>query len=447
MFRGQFIDHIMALRKVLDRALKRLRHMMKMILVLALGGQAMSNRPQRPAGRPSEQQRTSRPLTEEDPFPDLFPDNPSAQTTQRPQSKRQRTAPPPKQRERGGSRLGIGLFVFIGTLLGTLTGIAADAGGAADTIERFRSFFYPELCVAGSNTILGEGIEMAADWKRQFESENNVRVRIDGVGSVRGVERAVRGECVHVLAMSEPMTIEQYNALRGANVEIDCAAEVGYDIVAFVTDIGNRLPALLERNLRSILRGQITDWRTVGGAPGPIRLLARPGSGTTEVVLRNVAGWLDDNLDDDQYFPPGTDYIPCRSNDACLDTTLATPGSLYWVSTAWMRTQPEQFLRVMPILRGDERPINPLTEQVNLNEYPSSLVRPLYLYVLNSAAIPEENRALAREFLFFVRSVRGQMIVEKHYFYAFFNSPQGVRVELPPGFEPDETGLRPVCRA
>lgn len=411
----------------------------------------MSNRPQRPANRPSGQQRTSQPFTDDDPFADLFPEQPNTQTTQRPQPNRQRTAPqrtalPSKQRERGGSRLGLGLLVFIGTLLGSLIGIAADAGGAADTIERFRSLFYPELCIAGSNTILGEGIEMASDWKTQFERENEVRVSIEGIGSVRGVERAVQGGCVHVLAMSEPMTILQYNALRGASIEIDCAAEVGYDVVAFVTDIDNRLPALLERNLRGILLGQITDWRTVGGASGPIRVLARPGSGTTEVVLRNVAGWLDDNLNDDQYFPQGTDYIPCRSNDACLDTTLATPGSLYWVSTAWMRTQPEQFLRVMPILRGDERPINPLTEQVNLNEYPSSLIRPLYLYVLKSQTVPDEIEALAREFLYFVRSVRGQVIVERHHFYAFFNRPQGVRVELPPGFEPDETGLRPVCR-
>jgi ABC-type phosphate transport system substrate-binding protein len=339
------------------------------------------------------------------------------------------------------------VLVFLGTLLGSLFGIAADAGGAADTFERFKSLFYPELCIAGSNTILGEGIQMAVDWKNQFEREKEARVSIYGVGSVRGVERAIIGDCVHVLAMSEPMTIAQYNALRGANVEIDCAAEIGYDVVAFVTDIDNRLPALLERNLRSILLGQIKDWQTVGGAPSPIRLLARPGSGTTEVVLRNVTGWLDDNLNDNQYFPPGTNYIPCPTNDACLDATLATPGSLYWVSMAWMRTQPERFLRVMPILRGDERPINPLTEQIDLNAYPSSLIRPMYMYVLKSQAVPDEIEQLAREFLYFVRSVRGQTIVERHHFYAFFNRPRGVRVDFPPGFEPDDTGLRPVCRS
>jgi ABC-type phosphate transport system substrate-binding protein len=369
----------------------------------------------------------------------------SAKPPARAKNDTRRPAPAPK-RERGGSRIGLGVIVFIGTLLGSLLGIAADAGGAVDTFERIRSAFNPELCIAGSNTILGEGITMAADWAEAFEAQENVRVRVEGVGSVRGVEKAINGDCVHVLAMSEPMTITQYNALRGANVDIDCAAEIGYDVIAFVTDIDNRLPALLSRSLSGILRGQISDWGLVNGTPGAIRVLARPGSGTTEVVLRNVAQWQDEDLNDNQYFPPGTNFTPCGSNEDCLNQTLATPGSLYWVSTAWMRTQPERFLRVMPILRGDERPINPLTQAINLDEYPSSLIRPLYFYVLKSDALSDEMEAMAREFLAYARSVPGQVILERHHFYAFFNRPMGVEVELPPGFEPRADGLRPVCR-
>jgi ABC-type phosphate transport system substrate-binding protein len=374
------------------------------------------------------------------PDSDEFSDDPRHERDRR--SKRRRA----RRDSSGGSRLGLGLVVFVGTLLGSVIGFAADAGDAADTFERFQRAFYPELCVAGSNTILGEGITMAGDWAAAFEQEHETRVRIDGVGSVRGVQNAVNGDCVHVLAMSEPMSVTQYNALRGADIEIDCAAEIGYDVIAFVTDIDNELPALLSRNLSGILRGQINTWETVGGETGPIRVLARPGSGTTEVVLRNVAGWEDDNLSDQQYFPPGTAYLSCGSNNECLDMTLATPGSLYWVSTAWMRTQPTEFIRIMPILRGDERPIDPLTQAVNLDEYPSQLIRPLYLYVLSSDRLSDELEALAREFLFFVRSVPGQVIVEDHHFYTFFNRPENVEVELPPGFETPDGGVRPVCR-
>ncbi|MDX2163161.1 MAG: substrate-binding domain-containing protein [bacterium] len=355
-----------------------------------------------------------------------------------------RSAPPPRESGRT-SRSNIGVIIFVATLMGSLLGVAADLGQAADTVEQFRSLFYPELCVVGSNTILGEGITMAVQWAEAFEQRTDVRVTIDGIGSVRGVEKAVNGGCVHVLAMSEPMTNPQYIALTSSGLSIGCAAEIGYDVIAFVTDINNPLPALLSRNLISILTGRLQSWADVGGQDRTIRILARPGSGTTEFVLINVARYSDPNLMDDQYFPPDTNYVSCNSNENCLDETLSTPGSLYWVSSAWLRTQPAEYINVMPILRGDERPINPLQQEVDLNEYPSTLVRPLYFYVLNGPTIDDRAEALATEFLTYVRSIQGQQILEEYYFYNYFTRPFEVAVSLPPGFEPDADGVRPVC--
>ncbi len=315
-----------------------------------------------------------------------------------------------------------------------------------NTVELVQSYFLPTLCVAGSNTILGDGIAMAQDWERAFEASSSYNVHIDGMGSVRGVERAASGGCVHVLAMSEPMTAAQFALLSNAGVEVACAAEIGYDVIAFVTDINNRVSTIQNRVLSSILLGTVDRWSDLGGDDRPITILARPGSGTTEYVLIKAAGFVDPNPADDQYFPPDTNYIPCSSNGDCLDQVLATPGSLYWVSTAWMRTQPERYLRVIPILRGDERPTNPLESQVNLDEYPSSLIRPLYMYVLKNPTSSDDHVAAAREFLRFVRSVRGQEILEQYHFYTFFNRPTNVAVTLPPGFEPTSDGRVPVCR-
>lgn len=243
----------------------------------------------------------------------------------------------------------LGLFavvLFLSSFLGALIPTIADFGGAVETVNQVANLLNPPtpLCIAGSNTILGEGITLAADWEREFEALNKrVEVQVFGVGSVRGVERALNGECVNVLAMSEPMTTLQYNALTGAGIQIECAAEVGYDVIAFVTDINNDLPTILERSLARVLRGTYKNWSEIGGADQPIYILARPGSGTTEVVLINIAGYTDPNLNDDDYFPPDTNYIPCPSNEDCLDMTLSTSGSLYWVSTAWMRTQPPEY--------------------------------------------------------------------------------------------------------
>ena len=355
------------------------------------------------------------------------------------------SAPPPRER-RTGMRIGTGVIIFFATLFGSLLGVAADIGDAASTLDQIRGLFYPELCVAGSNTILGEGITMSADWQHEFESTHDARVTIDGIGSVRGVEKAVDGGCVHVLAMSEPMTPAQYTAFVNAGITIRCAAEVGYDVIAFVTDIDNNLAAILSRDLAGILTGRTRTWSELGGQDRSIRILARPGSGTTEFVLINVARYTDPNINDDQYFPPDTNYQSCSSNQECLDLTLATPGSFYWVSTAWMRTQPTEYIRIMPILRGDERPVNPLTQEVDLDLYPSNLIRPLYLYTLGSDRISAETQALAEDFLSYVRSVRGQQILESYHFYTFFDRPVDVNVTLPPGFESDVDGIRPMCR-
>jgi ABC-type phosphate transport system substrate-binding protein len=353
--------------------------------------------------------------------------------------------PTPNSSSGGGSRISIGLIVFLGSLLGSLLGVAADLGQAADTFERFQRLTYPELCVVGSNTILGDGINMAQDWAQAFEARHQVRVRIDGVGSVRGVENAIAGGCVHVLAMSEPMTDAQYVGLTSNGVALTCASEIGYDVIAFVTHSTNSLAAVSARSLRGVLVGATRSWGQLGGDDQPIRLLARPGSGTTDFVLQGVGRYIDPNIFDDQYFPPNSNYSACPSNNVCLDRALSTPGSLYWVSTAWMRTQPAEYIRVLPVLQGDERAIDPLRENVNLDEYYSPMIRPLYLYVLRGRDMDERTLALAKEFLTFVRSVVGQQILERHHFYTFFKPPTGVRIALPPGFEADSTGLRPVC--
>lgn len=365
--------------------------------------------------------------------------NPPAKTPSRSPQPPRRPNDNTDSRPRG--RVNVAFLVFIGSLLGSLIGAAGDLGQAIDSFERLRSRFNPELCIAGSDTVLGESIAMADEWKSEFEATHAVNVSISATGSGRGVDKAARGECVNVLAMSEPMTDLQRAALLGANIEIECAAEIGYDVIAFVTDINNEVDLIQRSALSHILVGEIQTWAELGGDDQPIYILARLGSGTTDYVLDRVA-----NYDASNGLPPNADFVPCSSNDTCLDMVLSTPGALYWVSTAWMRTQPPEYLRVIPILRGDEAPTNPLTENVNLNEYPSVLTRPLYLYVLDSDRIDDRTVEAAREFMTYVRSVRGQQVLERHHFYTHFKRPTSVPLELPPGFEVPGDGLRVICK-
>ncbi len=361
------------------------------------------------------------------------------QSQQPPASSPPANAAPPQNRNRS-----VATLVFLGSLLGTLIGTFASLNDLSESFRLVGNFFNPPtvLCVAGSNTILGAGLGMAADWEANYELRNpELDVEINPTGSVDGVRLAADDGCVDVLAMSEALTTDQLALLNENGVEVECAVEIGYDIIAFVTDSNNPLPALLERLMSNVLTGRYTNWDQVRGNEQTIYIYARPGSGTTDYVLRQF-GW---QLGERQ-LPPNANYIECGSNGDCLDRTLSTPGSLYWVSTSWMRTQPSQYLRVLPILRGDERPINPLRDDFDIREYPDSLVRPLYMYVLSSEDSDEATRDRGRSFLRYVRGVDGQQILEEPYFYTHFNQPEGVELEFPSGFPTEIDGPRVLCR-
>jgi len=338
----------------------------------------------------------------------------------------------------------VATLVFLGSLLGTLIGTFASLNDLSESFSLLGNFFNPPtvMCVAGSGTILGEGLGMAATWEENYEIRNpEIDLQVNATGSVDGVRLAAEGGCVDVLAMSEALTADQLTLLNDNGVDVECAVEIGYDIIAFVTDSNNSLPALLERLMGNVLTGRYTNWDQVRGNDQTIYIYARPGSGTTDYVLRQF-GW---QLGERQ-LPPNANYIECDSNSDCLDLTLSTPGSLYWVSTSWMRTQPSQYLRVLPILRGDERPINPLRDDFDIREYPGSLVRPLYMYVLGNSNTDEATRDRGRNFLRYVRGVDGQQILEDNYFYTHFNQPEGVELDFPEGFPTEVDGPRVLCR-
>lgn len=342
------------------------------------------------------------------------------------------------------SRMATAIVVFIGSLLGTLLGTFTSLNDLFESLDRVSELVNPPptLCIAGSSTILEPELGMSSAWADEFSEMTGARLIIDDVGSIGGVDMAVNGDCVNLLAMSEPMPADQEQRLINAGYEIQCAAEIGYDVVAFVTDNNNELSVLLERLMGNILTGRATNWNQVNGDDQTIYIFARPDSGTTDFVLKEF-GW---QLGARQ-FPPNANYIACGSNIECLDMTLGTPGSLYWVSVAWMKTQPPQYLRLLPILRGDERPINPLTDDFILREYPDKLIRPMYMYVLNGSNTDPQARELAEEFLRYVRGVSGQEILERYYFRNHFNRPSRVDIPFPESFDPgDLEGVRNICK-
>lgn len=401
------------------------------------------------------------------------PKSRQAQSAQRPPQQRRQTrqaSPPPKtappaprptpaesdeKSENNGLRLSA-ILVFMGSLLGSLIGTFTSVNDMFDSLDRVNDLLNPPttLCIIGSGTILGEGLGMAAAWETDFEARrDDVDIDVNATGSLGGLDAAINGDCANVLAMSEAMTAEQQSSLEQAGIQITCAAEIGYDIIAFVTDNNNKLRSVEDNEMGNILDGDITNWSQIQGynVDQPIFIYYRDGSGTTDYVLKSfgvrdgLAALDVQSLGVDNGIQPNASYLQCGSNSACLDATLSTSGAVYWVSTSWMRTQPEQYLRVLPILWRDERPINPLRDNFRIEEYPNRLIRPLYMYALNNASTSADSQALAQDYLRYIRGVDGQQILESYHFYNHFNQPTDVQLDLPSEFEPRPNQPRRAC--
>jgi phosphate transport system substrate-binding protein len=326
-------------------------------------------------------------------------------------------------------------------MFGTLLGFTGDLVSLFDTVARFRALAYPRLCVVGSSTLLGDELALAINWERDFERVQQVRLVVEPIGSEAGVRRAASGGCAHVLAMSEPLAQDDLDELNRAGVEIACAAEIAYDPIIFVTDFNNEVPPLSLEQIGAILNGQVTNWSQLGGQARPIHILYNPDGGTTHYVLARLGG-----ITALEQLPEQASYIPCHSTADCLEQTLATPGSFYWASAAWLHDQPAYF-RVYAIRNAEGSPVEPYSELVELKDYPPVLIRPLYLYALEQKKSAARIRLLGRAFIEYARSAQAQQWVEDEKFFSYFWRPQGVEVPLPPGFEPQAEGRRQVCRS
>lgn len=356
---------------------------------------------------------------------------------------------PEKVEIEGQNRLAF--FVFLATLMGSLLGIIADAADATTLVGPILDLSSPKVIIAGSNTILGDGLPMASQWEEGFidisitpadvplvgiVERQNVKVSIEGGGSGVGFKLAQKGD-LHLLAASEPIPGEVLLDINNSGQNIRCAAEIGYDVIAFVTDMNNDLTRPIStKDMSRILANEVKNWSELGGPSQPVVILARQDSGTTDIVLKSFTG-------DTEY---RSYFVPCPSNDECLNRALSTPGSLFWVSSAWLRTQPPRYLKTIPIQRGALPPVNPLADDFDPNQYPTQLLRPLYMYVLSGKGVSERASDQATRFLSYVRGVQGQKILEDNYFYTYFDPPSDTYPELPEGFGMQSDGQLVICK-
>ena len=273
------------------------------------------------------------------------------------------------------------LLLILSSLVGCDRPVDDSAAGAA--IEN-----------VGSDTM----VNLALAWAEAYVTEcPEVRLSVTGGGSGTGIASLVNG------------TIDIANASRQIKAEeLETAHENGVspvehvvarDAIAVVIHPSNPVDQLTIGQISSIYRGDITNWRGVGGEDRPIVLLSREtNSGTHVYFLEQVVRQGD--KEDKTLFSPDTLLLP--SSEGISSEVRQNPNVIGYDGLGYVT--PDQ--KVIAVARGPAGPyVLPTVETVNSGMYP--IARDLYMY---TAGEPSGEVA---DYLEWILGERAQAIVRE----------------------------------
>lgn len=213
------------------------------------------------------------------------------------------------------------LVIVLGLSLVGLTGCSSDSasdGGDATSDELNGS-----INVEGSDTI----VNMGQAWAEEFMNENpGVMVSVKGGGSGTGVAGLINGT-VDFANASRAIKDEEITAAEGVGVD-PVEHQVAIDGIAVIVNPANGVAELSMDDLGKIYRGEVTNWKDVGGADGEIVLLGRDtSSGTYEYFKEAIVG------DDAEYAPSMRNLA---SNQALVDEVKGNDKAIAYVGLGYL---------------------------------------------------------------------------------------------------------------
>ena len=222
------------------------------------------------------------------------------------------------------------------------------------------------ITLAGSTSVQPFAELLAEAYMAQHPEAS---VNVQGGGSSAGIEAALSGAADIGMSSRHLEPGEEARLLP---------VLIAQDALAVVVHPANPVADLTAEQVRDIFTGHLTDWRQVGGRPGPIHVIAREeGSGTRSSF--------------EEMLMEGRDVTPRAivqdSNGAVRETVAQDPGAIGYISLGLVNE------RVKPV-SIDGR--TPSVENVLAGRY--RLVRP-FLFVVSREREPQ---AAAKQFLEFV---------------------------------------------
>lgn len=240
------------------------------------------------------------------------------------------------------------------------------------------------VTVQGSDTM----VNMSQAWAEAFQGENDsITVSVTGGGSGTGFSALINGSTDFANASREIKDEE------AAQLPDAVETTVAYDGISIIVNKASGIGNITSEDLGKIYRGEITNWKELGGADTAITVCSRDtASGTYEFFKESI-------VDGEEEQEITADALYLTSNKTIHDEVAQNEGAIGYIGLGYV----DDTVKTLT-LDG----VTASVETVKDASYP--LARALYMY---SNGVPNE---AMQAFLDFVLSDEGQQIVEEQGF-------------------------------
>lgn len=242
----------------------------------------------------------------------------------------------------------------------------------------------------GSDTILNVTQGIAEEF---MQKNPKAKIAVTGGGSGVGIS-ALLNKTTDIAMASRAMKQSEIDKAKELGIGVE-EVVLGFDGITLIVNQNNQVKGLDSVTLGKIFRGEITNWKEVGGDDAKIVALSRDSSSGTHEFFKEhvIRGGEKNNLE----YGPETLYMP--SNEAIKQEVKSNKYAIGYIGMGYMDDSVHSLS-----IDG----IAPSKENVSNKTYP--IAREVYWYV------PSERTGTMKELVDFAISADGQSIVESEGF-------------------------------
>ncbi|MEM3399886.1 MAG: PstS family phosphate ABC transporter substrate-binding protein [Candidatus Micrarchaeia archaeon] len=251
-----------------------------------------------------------------------------------------------------------------------------------------------QIKISGSDTMVILGQALAESY---MEKNPQTAISVTGGGSGVGIAALIEGT-IDIAESSRDMKQEEIEKARSRGVE-PFKTIVAYDGIAVIVNKNNPVSELTVEQIGKIFRGEIMNWREVGGPDTPISIYSREStSGTYEFFKEHVLGKKD--------YTNTAKYV--AGNALMVQSVAQDVNGIGYAGVAYAEQRSD--VKIIGVKKDAGSPAyKPTKQTVASGTYP--IARSLNFYTNG------EPKGEVKKFVDFVLSDEGQAIVENVGYY------------------------------